>query len=244
MRSPAQIEASRRNGARSLGPVSPEGKARSSQNAITHGLSSAKIILPEGEAREEFLEIRAGLVARFQPSDAVEGRLVHEMATALWRKSYFFSLEIAALGTDAPDAGSLAQSLQCIVQRRRELEYLLRYQTQAERSFQRSLQTLLLLQKQKMPNEPEPAPPDSQPDPEPGPVPEPESDPDPGEPAEPSEPRRYYLVRLPSGPRACENSSFSPRRRRRIGANSHPRGNLRRTAARSNTAGRRNSMAL
>ena len=36
-RSPAQIEAARRNGARSRGPVTPAGKAISSRNAVKHG---------------------------------------------------------------------------------------------------------------------------------------------------------------------------------------------------------------
>ena len=37
-RSPAQTLASRRNGARSKGPVTEEGKAKASRNAPKHGL--------------------------------------------------------------------------------------------------------------------------------------------------------------------------------------------------------------
>jgi len=49
-RSPAQIEAGRRNGARSRGPVTLEGKARCSRNALKHGLAALHHFVLEDEA--------------------------------------------------------------------------------------------------------------------------------------------------------------------------------------------------
>ena len=56
MSSLRRAESSKANGALSKGPVTPEGKRNSSQNAIIHGLLADCIVLP-GESEECFEEV-------------------------------------------------------------------------------------------------------------------------------------------------------------------------------------------
>ena len=79
---PAQRAASRANGQRSRGPVTDAGKARSSLNALRHGLF-AKAISPIQDARgydELFHAARAALVEQFGPITFTEQVAVDELA--------------------------------------------------------------------------------------------------------------------------------------------------------------------
>ncbi len=62
-----QITASRANGARSRGPKTPEGKARSARNSTHHGLL-ARVLLLEGESRDRFDELVCTLNASSTPA--------------------------------------------------------------------------------------------------------------------------------------------------------------------------------
>ena len=107
----AQSEASRENGARSAGPTSLEGKARSSQNATRHNLHGPCRLLPEEDAAA-LDALRADLASLHAPADAVEAHWVEEIAFAMWRQRRLHRLESAALdraeeatataGTDEP----------------------------------------------------------------------------------------------------------------------------------------------
>src|SRR3974377_2478732 len=77
--STARGEASRINGRRSKGPVSPEGKARSRRNGCKEGLTGAGIVLPP-EAEAEVERREAGFARDIRPRNQVEPELVRQLA--------------------------------------------------------------------------------------------------------------------------------------------------------------------
>lgn len=81
-----KAEASRTNGRRSRGPVSPRGKARSSQNARKHQLFAKTLNLCGDEEEAAFRECRQGVLDHFQPQDRFELHIAEEIATLIWRK--------------------------------------------------------------------------------------------------------------------------------------------------------------
>jgi hypothetical protein len=98
MRTQAQIEAARRNGAKSRGPVTAEGKARSSRNAVRHGLCSqtpATIAALDPAGWSETLD---EAVRDFRPVTREEHDLVAEIAAARWRIARAVRVESAAGG--------------------------------------------------------------------------------------------------------------------------------------------------
>ena len=80
----AQIKANRQNAKKSTGPRSAQGKAASSRNGLTHGLSANKHILLD-EHPEEFLLLLKDLYDRFRPIGLGEEKLVQRIANDQWR---------------------------------------------------------------------------------------------------------------------------------------------------------------
>ena len=82
LRSAAQRQASRQNGARSRGPTTAGGRERSRFNALTHGLF-AKAIAPPGDYRGRdvlYGEIRRELVIEFAPATFSQQAAVDSLA--------------------------------------------------------------------------------------------------------------------------------------------------------------------
>ena len=77
-------KSNRRNAQRSTGPRTPEGKAVSSRNALTHGLAANRTVLP-GENPREFQTLLSNLVKEFRPATELQRSLVRQLADAEWR---------------------------------------------------------------------------------------------------------------------------------------------------------------
>ena len=117
------------------GPKTPQGKAASSMNAMSHGLTSTKVVLPS-EDSAEFQLLLASLVEEHQPSTPTEFLLVEEMVQAHWRLDRVRRREDQAF-----ESGTLDPKL---------LLLLLRYATTYERTFFKSLETLKKLQRERL----------------------------------------------------------------------------------------------
>jgi len=89
----------RANSQHSTGPRTEAGKARSSQNATTHGLFAQSVVLaPEDEAA--YQQLCQKFFDEYKPANVTEATLVQQLADTSWRLNRILQLEDAVL-TDA-----------------------------------------------------------------------------------------------------------------------------------------------
>jgi hypothetical protein len=148
--SPARAAASRRNGATSRGPKTPEGKARSAQNALKHGMRAQQCIVLPGERAAAFEAFEAALLADLAPQGALQTVLAQRIVAASWRLARAERLE-AELFCEARLDGAgpgLALALAVIRDGRGAGAFatLLRYRGSASAELWRALRTLKALQ--------------------------------------------------------------------------------------------------
>src|SRR5215217_5950185 len=98
-RSPAQIEASRRNGARSKGPATDEGKARASRNSLKHGLTATHHLVLEDEVPHALEALIATVTEETGAASEIEARLARRLAIALWKGERAERIETALFDT-------------------------------------------------------------------------------------------------------------------------------------------------
>lgn len=129
--------ASAANAKHSSGPRTDEGKARSSRNAVTHGLSAKHLVIAPGR-QEEFDELHQALRDEIAPQGALEQIAFDQLLHAAWNQQRFRALESEMItgGLDPILDDSLAQ----------RLDRLYRYAAAADRAYSRALKELRSLQ--------------------------------------------------------------------------------------------------
>jgi hypothetical protein len=106
-----QIEANRRNAAKSTGPITQEGKQRSRRNAVRHGLT-AETVIGALENAEDYTAFEAAIVADYDAQSAVERELVLRLASLLWRLRRATTMETGLFEIQADHHGSFRQPRQ------------------------------------------------------------------------------------------------------------------------------------
>ena len=137
MASPAQIVANQTNAQASTGPRTEEGKARSSQNATTHGLTSRQFVIAPGQ-QEEFDELRAALLSELDPQGAVETVVFHDLLHAAWNLQRFRAIEAEY---SSPDSSVFLDPQATAV-----LDRISRYHARTQRAYYKALSELRILQ--------------------------------------------------------------------------------------------------
>jgi hypothetical protein len=84
MVSKKQVSANRENAKKSTGPKTTEGKAKSSKNAIKHGLTACCNVI-ELEDREEFGFFRNQMLDELYPIGPMQYRLAERIVSISWR---------------------------------------------------------------------------------------------------------------------------------------------------------------
>jgi hypothetical protein len=144
--SPARAAASRRNGARSRGPKTPEGKGRSAQNALKHGMRAQKCIVLPGERASAFEAFEAALLAELAPEGALQAVLAQRVVAASWRLARAERLEAELFAQNMLDGRGLGLALTRDCNNARAFDTLLRYRGGTLAELWRALRTLKALQ--------------------------------------------------------------------------------------------------
>jgi len=164
-----QLAANRANAARSTGPRSPEGKARSAQNARKHGFTASTFAVVRLEDINEIAHLRDDAVAVYQPVNSQELFAVERIALAQQamlraarlesglfttclnetldeRDRPLILLNDALFGNDIEITKAqnrnycLGEGFYSIARKSNAISLFLRYQAQAERHYRRAIE--------------------------------------------------------------------------------------------------------
>ena len=102
MTSIAQAKANQKNAKKSTGPKTLSGKAKASQNALTHGIYAAIPLLP-GENQDQLRQLADDITASLRPTDAIEIGYVERIIVGTIRQIRLRDAEAAKLRISMSD---------------------------------------------------------------------------------------------------------------------------------------------
>ncbi len=135
----------RENAQHSTGPRTPEGKARSSRNALCHGLSSRTALLPS-EDQAAYEQHCRKFFEEYHPATPTETQLTQELADTAWRLNRVPALEAQLLQRAANPPSEAAAIAFDIVDAHRALSTLSLHSARLSRQFERALAQLREIQ--------------------------------------------------------------------------------------------------
>jgi hypothetical protein len=126
--------------------MTEEGKSRSAQNALKHGLRALKYVVLPDEDAVEFQTLESALLDELAPVGALQLVLARRVAVAAWRLARADRMEVELFEERRWDNGGVGIALIRDGNGTRSFETLLRYRGAAMAEFWRALRTLKALQ--------------------------------------------------------------------------------------------------
>jgi hypothetical protein len=134
--------AARANGAKSRGPVTPQGKANSSRNSLRHGLRS-EALFADLKSDPNWPVTLALYTSELDPRTEIEQALVETLALSAWRRTKIQQLEKTILETAMAPAEdihvALYHAFRALADHSCVLELLNRFESRYNRDYFRAL---------------------------------------------------------------------------------------------------------
>ena len=119
------------------GPKTTAGKARVGLNALTHGIASARLVVP-GESAAEWEGSRQAMIEALAPAGPVEVALAERVATAVWRLRRVAAYETAAIA----ERQHLATASARLLPHPLDIDKIIRYEAHLSRQLYQALHQL------------------------------------------------------------------------------------------------------
>ena len=119
------------------GPKTAAGRARVGLNALTHGIASARLVVP-GESATEWEGSRQAMMDALAPAGPVEMALAERAATAVWRLRRVAAYEAASIA----ERQHLATASARLLPHPLDIDKIIRYEAHLSRQLYQALHQL------------------------------------------------------------------------------------------------------